>query len=233
VRDTLSVKTDIHGRVLIEGAAVSVSRGVLIVFHGYAQQAEDAFSAVKGVPGIEDWLIVAPQALHRFYLHGGRTPDDPVVGSWMTRQDREVAIMDALAYVDRIIDRLVGPQARDVPSPTSETYGANEPRIVFAGFSQGASMAYRAGILGRHRAAGIVALGGDIPPEVKPAPSISWPPVLIGAGSEDSWYSVPKVAADRAWLTAHGVTYTIARYRGGHEWTDEFKRAMGAFLARC
>ena len=234
---TLNVKTDIHGRVLLEDAAVSIPRGLVVVFHGYGQRAEDALTDLHRVPGIDGWQIAAPQALHRFYLRGGRSPEDPVVGSWMTREDRDLAITDAVNYVDRVIDRVLDARAvaraRAPGASTSETHIVTVPRIVFVGFSQGASMAYRAAILGSHRAAGIVALGGDIPPEVKPAPALSWPRVLVGAGDEELWYTASKVAADEGWLAQRGITHTIARFAGGHEWTDEFRVSVGAFLDRC
>ena len=39
-------------------------------------------------------------------------------------------------------------------------------RLVYAGFSQGASMAFRAAMSGGKACDGVVALGGDIPPEL-------------------------------------------------------------------
>ena len=51
------------------------------------------------ITGTEGWLIVAVQGLHRFYTKGG-----DVVASWMTREDRELAIADNVAYVGQVID---------------------------------------------------------------------------------------------------------------------------------
>ena len=102
---------------------------------------------LRAIPGAAAWTLVSVQGLHRFYR--GRTEE--VVASWMTREDREVAIADNIAYVDAALDA--------VPHDGST-------RIVFAGFSQGVAMAFRAALRGRRRAAGVIAIGGDVPPEL-------------------------------------------------------------------
>ena len=202
----LNVPTPIHGRVLIRDAAVNPS-SLLVGFHGYGQRAEDMLEDLEPVPGIDRWRVASVQALHRFYSRD----QQKVIGSWMTSEDRELAIADNVEYVDRVIHQVQG-----------------EP-VVFVGFSQGASMAYRAALLGAHRAAGIIALGGDIPPEVKALPALSWPRVLIGAGVRDEWFG-KKVGADVEFLRERGVAHEVVHFDGGHEWTDEFRAAVAAFL---
>lgn len=95
-------------------------------------------------------------------------------------------------------------------------------------------MAYRAALMGTHPVAGIIALAGDIPPELTAgAPPLQpWPGVLIGVGDKEEWYSPDRVDADRAFLESRGVPHTIERFDGGHEWTDAFRAAAGQFLAR-
>ena len=142
----LHLETPTHGRVLYDDTA-GVPAGLIVALHGYGQSAADAFADVGLIAGIERWRVVAPQALHRFYTRD----QQKVVASWMTREDRERAIADNIEYVGRVIDRV----------------GIGGAPVVFAGFSQGASMAYRAALLGRHPAAAVIALGGDIPPDVR------------------------------------------------------------------
>ena len=212
---TLTVETSTHGRVLIEGAAVASSRaGLLLGFHGYGQSAEDMLAELQRVPGHEGWTLVSVQALHPFYARN----EERVIASWMTRQDRDLAIADNVAYVDRVVDAV-----RASGSPQAGP-------IIFLGFSQGAAMAYRAGVLGRHRAAGIVALGGDIPPDVKQADAGPFPRLLIGAGDSDFWYTPAKLDADVHWLASREIPVDVVRYQGGHVWTDEFRAAVGTWL---
>jgi predicted esterase len=214
VVDVLLVETTTHGRVLVERSTTAHAAGWLLTFHGYGESADDALAAVSRIPGVRDWHLASVQALNRFYTRN----DEKVVASWMTRQDREQAIADNIAYVDRVVAQLVAGERAS-------------PRVVFSGFSQGVAMAYRAAVLGAHAAAGIIALGGDVPPELKSVPPAQpWPPVLIGAGDAEIWYTEKKVQADVAILQSLGVTPKILRYRGGHEWTDEFRSAAGAWL---
>jgi predicted esterase len=179
--------------------------------------AERMLADLERVPGADRWQIVSVQGLHLFYAKNSQT----IMASWMTRQDRELAIADNVEYVNRVIDQL----ARTL-NPL------NPLNLVFVGFSQGVAMAYRAALLGKHRAAGVIALGGDIPPEFKTDATHEWPPVLIGAGDQEVWYTDTKVRSDEAVLVSHGVEHEVVRYRGGHEWTDEFREAVGRTLER-
>jgi predicted esterase len=209
---TLSIETPTHGRVLVEEAAGPSPAGLLVAFHGYAQAADDTIAEVGRIPGSRFWRIASVQGLHRFYARR----DENVVASWMTRQDREAAIRDNLAYVERVLD------AVETPGP-----------LVFAGFSQGASMAYRAAILGRRAAAGVLSLGGDIPPDVKTVRADRpWPAVLIGVGDRETWYTPSKVATDLAFLESRGIGHEVCRFAGGHEWTEQFREAAAAWLDR-
>jgi predicted esterase len=217
------VTTTVHGRVLVLGAAAGASSALMVGFHGYGQTADDMIGELRQVPGADRFTLASVQALHPFYSRG----NERLGASWMTRQDRELAIADNIAYVDRVVDELVaeafvGPDVSPASGP---------PPIVFAGFSQGTAMAYRAALLGTHPSAGVIALGGDIPPDVKTVPARQWPPLLIGAGRDDFWYTAAKVAADEAFLTSHRVAFETKRFAGGHEWTDEFRQAAGHWLA--
>lgn len=207
----LSVETSVHGRVLVENEGVE-SAGLLALFHGYAQDAAEALDEIRQVPGVGAWRIAAVQGLHRFYTR----KDQRVVASWMTRQNRDEAIVDNVAYVHRVVEEL----------------DPGQRPIVFAGFSQGASMAYRAAMVGRRPAAGIIALAGDVAPELKlGAVAQPWPRVLIGQGTREMWYTPEKLAADEEFLRSVGASVEVCRFDGGHEWTDEFRAEVGRMLA--
>ena len=211
----ISIETPTHGRVLVKDAVVSPSASRLLVgFHGYAQNAEDMLAELERLPGSDQWTLVSVQALHRFYSRG----DERVVASWMTRQDRELAITDNIAYVDRVVSMLLA----DAP----------QAPVVFVGFSQGVAMAYRAAVLGVHHARAMIAIGGDVPPEVKTAPAERFPAILIAAGESDQFYTAAKVDADEAFLSSIGVRTDVFRYRGGHEWTDELRDRIHRMLGQ-
>jgi predicted esterase len=207
----LTIPTNTTGRVLIEDAAGAFSGRLLVGFHGYGQSADTMMEELRRIPGNDAWRLVSVQALHRFYTRR----DEAVVASWMTRQDREFAIADNIEYIDRAVTAAGGDEAST---------------IVFVGFSQGASMAARAATRGSHRAAGLIMLGGDIPPDVKdPQNPQNLPNLLLGVGSRDEWYR-PRVDDDIAFLEAQAVPHTVVRFDGGHEFTDAFREAAGRLL---
>lgn len=200
--ETKLVETPVHGRYLVRRGGAA---GTLIGFHGYAETADAHLSELERISGIEEWTVVAIQALHPFYVRstGG------VVASWMTSLDREEAIADNLGYVRRVVSD-VAPAAKRV----------------FAGFSQGAAMAYRAAAaLG---SAGLFVIGGDVPPDISVT---ALPPVLIGRGKTDDWYTAKKFEEDLRFLAAARQVETVI-YEGGHEWTEEIRNAVGQFLER-
>jgi len=223
--ETVSIPASVHGRVLVKRHRVSFSEkrhpmsfpGVTLVgFHGYAQSAEDMMNVLQRIPGGDQATLISIQALNRFYTRG----DQKIVASWMTRQDREETIADNVAYVDRVLETTSGV----VSDKTT-------PDVVFLGFSQGVAMAYRAALLGKRPAAGIIAIGGDVPPDVKDVPAAHWPRVLIEAGTNDQWYTSAKISADEELLKAHRVTHQINRRDAGHEVTDEMLASVAAFIA--
>ena len=211
IMKTLNIRTATHGRVLVQDPAGAFSGRMIVGFHGYAQSADTMIDDLRRLPGAAAWRLVSVQALHRFYARS-----EAVVASWMTRQDRDDAIADNIAYVDQAVAAAAGDDARSV---------------VFLGFSQGASMAARAAVRGARPAAGLVILGGDIPPDVRDV-TTNFPPVLIGCGTRDEWYAGDRVNADRKFLESRNIPHEIVSFDGGHEFTDEFRAAAGAWLDR-
>ena len=205
-----AIEARTHGRFLVRVPDVAPPWPLLVGFHGYAETAGDHMEALRTIPGTADWLLVSVQALHRFY-----TRKDRVVASWMTREDRALAIADNIDYVGRVLSRV------------RSGYQTREP-LVFSGFSQGAAMAYRAAA--HHRAAALIILAGDVPPDVVEERFMPLPPVLIGRGTRDEWYTEAKEAADRGALAKIDARVDVCVFDGGHEWTDTFRTAAAAVL---
>lgn len=198
-----TLETSIHGRFL------HLDRGadrLLVGFHGYAEVAETHLEELEKIPGIDEWSVVAIQALHPFYVRSGS-----VVASWMTSLDREAAIADNIAWVQKVLASLK-------PMRT----------LVFAGFSQGAAMAARAAAYAAP-AAGLILLGGDMPPEIQSDAAVALPPTLLARGIRDEWYTEEKFKQDLSYLEDK-TRVTPLVFDGGHEWTDAFRAAAGEFL---
>lgn len=206
-----SIPTLTHGRMLQRPARSTRARGVLVGFHGYMENAAIQLQRLADIPGAASWTLVSIQGLHRFYR--GRSED--VVASWMTREDRDAAIADNLAYVAAALEAV----PHDAASP-----------VVHVGFSQGAAMAFRAALRGPHRGAAVVAVGADVPPELLQDSSLEWPRVLLARGDRDEWYTQPKMDADVTALRARNVHVTPVVYPAAHEWSAAAGTAIGEFL---
>jgi predicted esterase len=220
VERTHHVETVVHGRYLVDAPhELEGPWPVLVGFHGYAERAEHMMRALRRMRGTRPWLLVSVEALNRFY-----TRKQEVVANWMTRDDRELAIADNIRYVRRVV------------AAVSTTY-ATLPTLVYAGFSPGVATAYRAAAFAAHDGAdlpvarGAIMLAGDVPPDVAPHLS-GFPPLLIGRGTEDHWYTSEKATADASLFIGAGITPELHVFSGGHDWDESFIAAAGRFLDR-
>jgi predicted esterase len=214
----LSVRTEVHGRVLVRPAADPAA--LVVGFHGYAEDGATQLERLTSMPGAEAWTCVAVQGLHRFYR--GRTQD--TVAGWMTRQDREQAIADNIAYVDRVIEQI----AREFPG--SITRAGRLVPLACIGFSQGVAMAFRAGLRGRLKADAVVGVGGDVPPELIADAALTFPRVLLIRGDKDDWYTAAKLANDESTLTQRAALVQAVTIEARHEWTPAISEAIARFL---
>ena len=207
------IETPTHGRVIVRQSTAASKAGLLIGFHGYAETAEIQIERLAALPGADAWTLLSVQGLHCFY----RGRSEQVVSSWMTRQDRDAAIADNVRYVDAAIAAV-------------RATGSNDP-IVYAGFSQGVAMAFRSAVLGRWPCAGVVAVGGDVPPELLEDRSLGFPTVLMLRGTRDEWYTQARFESDVESLTARARRIESVVFDGGHEWPTAASESTGTFLS--
>lgn len=235
-----SIATTTHGRYLVVPPAAAQPAGVLVGFHGYAEAAETQLERLRAIPGSDRWRLIAIQGLHRFYQR--RTNE--VIASWMTRQDRELAIADNLAYVESVLDAAsrewsafahqAGDELRRDKSAFARDRDAelrrDEPRLVFAGFSQGVAMVFRAACATARRVDAVIAVGGDVPPEIAAASLAHVQSALVCRGARDEWYTAEKFQHDVARIRQAGAAVHPVAFDGGHEWSAAVLEATAAFL---
>lgn len=208
-----TIATATHGRYLIEPPAAPGPAPLLVGFHGYGEGAEPQLERMRRIPGADRWLLVSIQALNRFY----QRRDNQVVASWMTRQDRDLAIADNLAYVAAVLAVVT----RDHP---------DAPHLVLSGFSQGVSMMFRAAAASSRAVDGVIAVGGDVPPELDVAGVRRVRKALVCHGTRDEWYTQAVFDRDVLRLRDAGVTVEAIEFDRGHEWSDEVVQAASSFL---
>jgi predicted esterase len=206
---TRTVETRIHGRYLVD--IPEHSRATLVGFHGYQESSAIHFEVLRRIAAGRVVGLVSVQGLHRFY-----TRANDVVASWMTKEDRDLAIADNIAYVGHVL------------TAVAEESGLARP-LVYVGFSQGVAMAYRAAAFVQRPSDGIIALAGDLPPDVAPV-AATLPRTLLGRGAADTWYKAEMATKDLETLSGAGVTAVEHVFEGGHAWEESFIERAGQFV---
>ena len=176
------------------------------VLHGFGQLAGE-FAQYFGDLADGRRLVIAPEALNRYYAASASVPasERPVGATWMTREDRENEIRDYVRYLDLLHDHV----ARKHP----------RARTAVVGFSQGGATAARWAQLGRSDIARLILWGATIPPD---ADLSAGPAAFRGArltfviGRRDQYITAASLDAERARLTAAGLTFDVVEYDGGH-----------------
>ncbi len=193
-------------RIEVRRRARSFERGaadaphVWVVLHGYGQLASPFLDSCAALARPER-LLVAPEALSRFYLRSGR---GPVGASWMTREARDDELADQVDYLDALVDEVA---ARGRLASLS-----------VLGFSQGVATAWRWTLRSRHTVQRLVAFGGGIPPDLElAAPKLRALQVVVATGEHDE--SFPPQAANADVERLAGVAASCERHvhGRGHE----------------
>jgi len=178
-------------------------REVWFVLHGYGQLAQ---YFVRHFEAIQDGhrLIVAPEALSRYYLPGHKR----VGASWMTREDRLTEIDDYLAYLDVLHDQIF------------ERVNRSRVTLHILGFSQGGATVTRWATQGRVHADRLIIWASELAHDVDltvHAEALRRCGLTFVVGTEDEFLT-PTVLADQgALLIERGIPYDLQTFVGSHK----------------
>ena len=170
---------------------------VLYVLHGYGQLVEFFIRKFRDIG--KEFLIVAPEGMHRFYLQGA---SGRVGASWMTKEARETDIADNLGYLDTLDEML------------SKEYKFEERYLL--GFSQGGATAARWNKLGNSQFEAMILWACVFPPDLpQEIESNERQANYFVIGDEDEFFSQD----DQEKLISEYLSknYNIKRYRGKHD----------------
>jgi len=106
---------------------VNSATTIWLVLHGYGYLAKNFIEKFKPIL-TKNTLVVAPEALSKFYVKG---VDGTVGANWMTQENREEEIADYINYLNQLYNIIL----KQVTTPT--------PKINIVGFSQGGATASR------------------------------------------------------------------------------------------
>jgi predicted esterase len=200
----------------------TTAREIWFVCHGYDQLA-GAF--IEDFRPLDDGssLIVAPEALNRFYpgtLRGTHGPGSRIGATWMTREDRETEIADYVAYLDTLYDHVCSGIERA------------RIRVHALGFSQGAATASRWVALGRSTLDSLILWGGGLPPDLPDdaLQRLRNVKLFVVAGARDEYVSADALQRAEEKMTADEISFELVRFEGGHRMDNATLGAISSTL---
>lgn len=184
---------------------------LIIGLHGRYADAEYGMSLLKQL-GIENVIFAAPQGPYHEGDKGKYSwavSDAEVKGIWTKSKDT------SQQYIVKTVSELC------------KMYGVDPKQVFLLGHSQGAAMAYGAGIKNPGLFKGIIVLSGWLDPEwitadeIKKAKGLK---VFIGHGKNDEVVKFTRANEAKELLTKNGNDVSFYEYDGEHgPQSDEFK----------
>ena len=177
---------------------------VWFVCHGYGQLASHFLRNFQALNN-GHVLVVAPEALSRFYLE---TPDRRVGATWMTREDRLNEIEDYINFLDQLADHIFSKIER------------MDVKISVLGFSQGTATVCRWATRGKIKPNHLILWAGRMPPELdlaKLRPLFEEIELSVVVGKEDKYATPEIIAEEEARLKEYNIPYQFITFEGGHQ----------------
>jgi len=173
---------------------------LVYVLHGYGQLARYFLRKLENVLP-ESVTFVAPEGMHRFYLHGnaGR-----VGASWMTKEARELDILENTIALDRLHLKLL------------ENF--QPKKILVIGFSQGGATATRWIANGAIRPNGFVSWASVFPPDIASIAKEEFDSSMkkwFVLGTEDPYFDV--TSTEIACNDYREKQFEVLRFDGQHD----------------
>lgn len=190
-------------------------REVWYVLHGYGQLAAYFIRHFDALAG-DHRLVVAPEALSRFYLDDAHAR---VGASWMTREDRLREIEDYLAYLGALHARILADAA------------PGEVQVHVLGFSQGAETAARWVALGGLEPHRLILWGGRVPADLDlavHAGAFRRARLTLVRGTGDAYATAERAAEEEDRLNRHVIPYQSLTFEGGHRLDAAVLRELAA-----
>jgi len=194
-----NITIDKTARYFVLGEPSEKIKSVLFVLHGYSQLAEEFIKYFEPIKN-ESVLIVAPEALNRFYVNGF---SGKVGATWMTKEDGENEIGDYTNYLDSIYNNVIN---RGV---------FLKVKITILGFSQGATTACRWVSCGKSKIDQLILWGGGVPHDID-FESLKSVDLTIVVGDKDEFISAEQIEAEEEKLKKNNIKYSLMTFEGKH-----------------
>ena len=197
------IKTEKSARYYQLGKVSDSVKTLWFVFHGYGELAGEFIKKFKAIKN-EETLIIAPEALNKFYLRGfyGK-----VGATWMTTEDRQNEIFDYVFTINKIFKQV------------SESINADHIKINILGFSQGTHTAVRWLDATETKVDNLLLWSGTFPHDCNYIEKDQyWSKIKtqIILGDHDKLLSEEKIKSEFDFMNSQKLKNQIINYNGGH-----------------
>ena len=178
----------------------NTAKTILFALHGYGQLVE-FFIRKFNVLNENEYFVVAPEGLHRFYLKGA---SGRVGASWMTKEERQSDIDDYINYLDLLFDEV------------SAKY--NFENKILLGFSQGGATASRWHNLGCFKADKFVLWAAVFPSDMASEFSNNFQNSTnyFVLGDEDEYLTIEQGEDSVKELNDSNIQFKFVKFLGKH-----------------
>ena len=176
---------------------------VWVVLHGYGMLSEFFIQKFKKLEN-KNTLILAPEALNRFYID---TNYGRVGASWMTKDERQDDIKENIKYLNSLMDQII----REI--------GHNRFKINVLGFSQGGATACRWLFKSGLKFENLIMWAGDIPKDTLTEENrLKWNDMNthLVMGKKDELINEEMKAKFLKLVTDYKLDYKLTLYDGDH-----------------
>ena len=193
---------------------------VWFVCHGYGQLASDFVSEFEHIADRRR-LIVAPEALSRYYVSTGpgfHASDAKIGATWMTREDREAEISDYVSYLD------------DLYAEIMADIGHRKVSVTVLGFSQGGATVNRWLTRGSSHADRLIMWGCLLATDSdlnQAAGFFRDVELTLVYGTRDQFADTGMITEYEALLKSYGIPYNSVSFDGGHRMDRATLRLLG------
>lgn len=191
-------------------------RAVWIVLHGYGQLGATFIKAFEELDNGRN-LIVAPEALSRFYTDGfvGN-----VGATWMTKEDRLAEIEDQRNYLDALYRIVTHPLPEDVI-------------VNVLGFSQGTATVCRWMTQTKYRVDNMLLWAGQLPPDLGDLNALKKLNCYYVYGTRDPFLTDEGTEKMQKELQQSGLHFNTLTFDGKHHINSETLAQLDKVLAHA
>jgi predicted esterase len=201
------IQTSKTARYYTLGEASPKIDKVWFVFHGYGQLAKEFLNDFRVIEN-ETNLIVAPEALNKFYLRGF---NGKIGATWMTKEARENEIDDYVKMINNVYNKI------------AETIDLSKVQFNIFGFSQGTHTAVRWLDRSKLKVDNLILWSGSFPHDCNYKDNaVYWSKIKtkIVLGKNDRFVDQNKLKEETEYLNRLSFLINLIFFEGSHEIID-------------